>query len=158
MRAVNPIRATGLQYYFEVMRLKLLPDLTLRQPSPGKVLQQFTDPLLPATASSWIHITRITKMPLDLEFLADLTAKLNELRRGKTAMWRTRLVLSAHLGSNSIRGFLSRETRTFRRSCGETFTHLCPPRYLPGTLRNSFLPADTATLLTAGSFRRHFPP
>lgn len=133
MRAVNPIRATGLQYYFDVMRLKLLPDLTLCRPSPRRVLQQFMDPSMPATASSWIHITRIMKTLLDLEFLADPTAKLNELRRGKTAMWRTRLVLSAHLRSNSICGFLSRETRTFLCSCGETFTHLCPHQYLPGT-------------------------
>lgn len=140
------------------MRMKLLPDLTLCRPSRGKVFQQFKDPLLPATASSWIHITRITKTPLDLEFLADVTAKPNELRRGKMAMWCTRLVLSAHLRSNSVCGFPSRETRTFLCSCGETFTHLCPPRYLPGTLRNSFLPADTGTLVTAGSFRRHFPP
>lgn len=36
MRAVNPIRATGLQYYFKVMRLKLPPDLTVEEPAQSR--------------------------------------------------------------------------------------------------------------------------
>lgn len=36
------------------------------------------DAVLPKTASSWIDIARITKTPLDLEFLTDPTAKLNK--------------------------------------------------------------------------------
>lgn len=130
MRAVNPIRATGLQYYFDVMRLKLLPDLTPCRPSPGKELQQFMDPLLPATASSWIQ--RIANTLLDLEFLADLTAKLNELRGGKTHK------ISA-VG-----------TFTVKLICGfliHIFVHLDICRGL----------SETGTLETF-SFRRHFPP
>lgn len=106
IRAVNCIRATGLQYYLlklvdevEAVDLILYADMFL--PSPGKALQRFME-RLPEIASSWIHeeLSDILWL-LDLEFLTGLTGKLTEPRRAKAAMWRTRLVLSAHLRSNS---------------------------------------------------------
>lgn len=47
---------------YDWMRLKLFADLipyaNMCEPSPGKVLQRFMEPL-PEITSSWIHITRI---------------------------------------------------------------------------------------------------
>lgn len=129
-------RTSVLFVSYDWMRLKLFTDLipyaNMCEPSPVKVLQWFMDPL-PEITSSWIHITRITKKPLDLEFLADLTAKLNMVCR----------VTTAH---------------TYLHSCGET--HLFHVHIWLGLLLKESDFSEThscqLTRVTTISIRRHF--
>lgn len=92
IRVVNSIRVTVLQRY-----LSLLGEVEAVDLSPGEVLQRL---FLGSHNDSQEELSDIL-WPLDLEFLTDLRGKKTELRRAKAAMWHTRLVLSAHLRSNS---------------------------------------------------------